>query len=241
MLELPISLMGVKSKIYPTIVWDENSVVLIDAGLATSLPDIKESLGSVGISIEWLNKIIVTHQDIDHIGGIKNILDLKPDVEIFAHKEDKPYIQGDKELIRLKSNLKDRINQLPAEEQEKVLEMFVCVPLEVNITLTDGDELNECGGLVVIHTPGHTPGHICLYHKNTKTMIVGDAMNIDEGQLTGPNKQVLNEEEQILAVNSLKRFVDFDVENVICYHGGLFKDNPNKRIKELFLDYNKGN
>lgn len=225
--------MGVKSKIYPTIIWDENSVVLIDAGLATSISEIKDSLETVGLPFERLNKIIVTHQDIDHIGGINNILDEKPDVEILAHEEDKPYIQGEKELIRLKSNSKDRINQLPEEEQQKVLEMFEGVPVEVNITLTGGEELNECGGLIVIHTPGHTPGHICLYHKVTKTMIVGDAMNIVEGQLSGPNKHILSKEEQILAANSLKSFEDFDIENVICYHSGLFKDNPNKRIKEL--------
>jgi len=35
--------------------------------------------------------------------------------------------------------------------------------VNVDKTLEDGEELPFCGGITVIHTPGHTPGHICLY------------------------------------------------------------------------------
>jgi glyoxylase-like metal-dependent hydrolase (beta-lactamase superfamily II) len=38
----------------------------------------------------------------------------------------------------------------------------------------------------VINTPGHTPGHISLYHKPSKTLIAGDAMRVMDGQLLGP-------------------------------------------------------
>jgi glyoxylase-like metal-dependent hydrolase (beta-lactamase superfamily II) len=106
--------------------------------------------------------------------------------------------------------------------------------VKVNKTITDGEELDYCGGIIVIHTPGHTPGHICLYHKKSKTLIVGDAMNVVEGQLIGPNKLSMNDEEEELAINSLKKFEKYDIKNIISYHGGLFNDNPNQRIKELY-------
>jgi glyoxylase-like metal-dependent hydrolase (beta-lactamase superfamily II) len=229
MIKLPMN-----RTIYPTIIWDDDSVVLVDAGVTNSLPEIKNAMEDANIPFEKLNKIIVTHQDIDHIGGIKSILDELPEVKVLAHEEDKPYIQGEKKLIRLNSNFMTRINSLPKEEREKILDMFENVHVEVNMTLTDGEELAYCGGIIVIHTPGHTPGHICLYHKKTKTLIVGDAMNVVDGQLIGPNKQTMNEEEGRIAINSLKKFEEYDIENVISYHGGLFNDNPNQRIKELF-------
>jgi len=229
MIKLPMN-----RTIYPTIIWDDDSVVLVDAGVTNSLPEIKNAMEDANIPFEKLNKIIVTHQDIDHIGGIKSILDELPEVKVLAHEEDKPYIQGEKKLIRLNSNFMNRINSLPKEEREKILDMFENVHVEVNMTLTDGEELAYCGGIIVIHTPGHTPGHICLYHKKTKTLIVGDAMNVVDGQLIGPNKQTMNEEEGRIAINSLKKFGEYDIENVISYHGGLFNDNPNQRIKELF-------
>jgi len=58
-------------------------------------------------------------------------------------------------------------------------------------------------------------------------------MNVVDGQLTGSNPQILNKKDLETALNSLKKFTEFDVENVITYHGGLFINNPNERIKEL--------
>jgi len=233
MLELEMNMMGRESTIYPTLIWDEDTIILVDAGLSVSLSGIKNAMQDAGVPFEKLNKIIITHQDIDHIGGIKNILSELPDVEVLAHEDEKPYIQGGEKFVRLNSSFMDRINNFPEEAQEKILDMFKNAPVEVDKTLKDGQELHDCGGIIIIHTPGHTPGHICLYHKASKTMIVGDAMNVIDGQLAGPNKQLMNEEEAEKAVNSLKKFEKYDIENIITYHGGLFNDNPNQRIKEL--------
>ncbi|MGB9980526.1 MBL fold metallo-hydrolase [Methanobacterium sp.] len=233
MIELPVKAIGNESIIYPTLIWDEGTVILVDAGMSGSLPEIKNAMENAGVPFERLNKIIVTHQDIDHIGGIKNILNELSEVNVLAHKEDKPYIQGEKKLVRLNSNFMERINDLPEEEQKKVLDMLENISVPVDMTLEDGEELTDCGGIVVIHTPGHTPGHICLYHKASKTIIMGDAMNIMDKQLTGPNTLLLTEEDAKKAVNSLKKFEKYDVENVITYHGGLFNNKPNQRIKEF--------
>lgn len=234
MLELKNDMMGQKSTIYPTLLWDNNTVILVDAGLPNSLDGIKNAMKDASVPFESLNKIIVTHQDIDHIGGIKSILKELPDVEVLAHEEEKPYIQGEKKFVRLNSNFMERINAFPEENQKKILNMFENAPVDVNMTLNDGEELPYCGGITIIHTPGHTPGHVCIYHKKSKTLIAGDAMNVFDGQLTGPNKQLLNQDESEIAMNSLKKFENFDIENVITYHGGLFNDNPHQRIKELF-------
>ena len=233
MIEIPMNIMGRNSTIYPTLIWDADTVILVDAGIMGTLPVIKKAMEDADVPFERLTKIIVTHQDIDHIGGIKNILNELDEVKVLAHEEDKPYIQGEKKLVRLNSNFMDRITALPEKEQEKVLDMFENASVEVNITLTDGEELADCRGITVIHTPGHTPGHICLYHKATKTLIAGDAMNIFDGQLTGTNVQLLSEEDAKTAINSLKKFEEYDIENVISYHGGLFNDDPNQKIKEL--------
>lgn len=233
MIELQLNIMGNERIIYPTLIWDKDTVILVDAGMADSLSLIKNAMDTAGVPFESLDKIIVTHQDIDHISGIKTILNELDEVKVLAHEEDKPYIQGEKKLVRLNSNFMERINALPEEEQEKVLDIFENSSVDVDLALTDGDELPYCGGITVIHTPGHTPGHICLYHKASKTLIVGDAMNIIDRELIGPNKLLLTEKDAKTAINSLKKFEKYDVENVITYHGGLFNDNPNKRIKEL--------
>ena len=185
MLELPMNIMGRESSVYPTLMWDDNTVILVDAGTPNSLPKIKKAMGDAGVPFESLNKIIVTHQDIDNIGGIQCILDELEEVQVLAHEEDKPYIQGKKKLVRLNSNFMTRINALTEEEWEKVLDMFENVSVEVNKTLTDMEELACCGGIIVIHTTGHTPEHLCLYHKTSKTLIAGDAITSLMNSLLG--------------------------------------------------------
>lgn len=233
MLELPMNLMGSERTIYPTLMWDEDNVILVDAGIPGYLLQLKNSMIEAGVSFDRLNKIIVTHQDIDHIGGIKGILSEKPEVEVLAHEEDKPYIQGEKKIVRLNPQFMERINALPDVERLKILDMFENSSVKVNRTISDGEVLPYCGGITVIHTPGHTPGHICLYHQMSKTLIVGDTMNIIDDQLEGPNKDMMGKEEAMNAINSLKKFQDYDVVNIITYHGGLFNNKPNERIKEL--------
>lgn len=236
MIEIPMKMMGRESTIRPTLIWDDDTVILVDAGMVGTLPVIKKAMEDAGVPLKRLDKIIVTHQDIDHIGGIKNILEELPEVKVLAHEEDKPYIKGEKKLVRVNTKFMERISDLSEEEQKKVLYIFENSNAPVDITLADGEELADCGGIVVIHTPGHTPGHICLYHKPSKTLIAGDAMNISEGQLVGTNNLILTEEDVKTATASLKKFEKYNVENVITYHGGLFNDNPNQRIKEFNKD-----
>jgi glyoxylase-like metal-dependent hydrolase (beta-lactamase superfamily II) len=233
MMEVTMSVTGRESIVYPTLMWDDNIVVLVDAGAANSLSGIKNAMQNAGVPFERLNQIIVTHQDIDHTGGINNILKELPQVKVLAHKADKPYIQGEKKLIRLNSKFMKRINALPDVQREKVLDMFGKLSVKVDKTLSDDEVLEYCGGITIIHTPGHTPGHICLYHKKSKTLIAGDAMNIFNGQLVGPNKQIMDEKDVDIAINSLKKLEEYDIKNVISYHGGLYQDNPNLRIPEI--------
>jgi glyoxylase-like metal-dependent hydrolase (beta-lactamase superfamily II) len=233
MLEISMKLLGRERNVYPTIIWDDNNVILVDAAIPDCLPEIKDAMKKVGVPFEGLDSIIVTHQDIDHVGGINPILKELPQVKIFAHEDDKPYIEGEKKWIRLNTNFMNRINNLPEEERDNILNLFENSNVKINDTLEDGQELECCGGIIVIHTPGHTPGHICLYHKQSRTLIVGDAMNVVDGWLTGPNKDAMNEKDAQTAYDSFKKFEKYEIKNIITYHGGLFNDNPNQKIKEL--------
>lgn len=67
-----------------------------------------------------------------------------------------------------------------------------------------------------------------IFHKESKTLIIGDTMNIEDGQLIEKNTQIMNEEIK-KAINSLKKLIEYDVENVISYHRGLFNNNPNQK------------
>jgi glyoxylase-like metal-dependent hydrolase (beta-lactamase superfamily II) len=105
-------------------------------------------------------------------------------VEVLASEVEKPYIQGEQRLVKLTPEAIERaVAALPPEapeEQRKAFRAALEHPpqAKVNRVLADGEELPCCGGVTVIATPGHTPGHICLYHRGTRTLIAGDALRV---------------------------------------------------------------
>ncbi len=231
-LEISINLTGNESKIYPTIIWNKSSALLIDAGIQTNMYDIQREMENLGVPFESIETIIISHQDIDHFGGVASIVDKLGDVKVCAHTEDVPYIQGEKRLVRLNSRFMERISGLPEEDQKRVLDIFENSTAKIDIELND-DELECFGGIKIIHTPGHTPGHICIYHEDSKTLIAGDALNIVDGKLTGPNTSILTNEEAQRALKSLKKLTNLDIETIICYHGGIYSNDANNALEEL--------
>lgn len=191
MLELSAVVMKRTNIVYPAFIWDDDTRILVDTGYPGQLPKIRKTIEITGVSFNQLNKIIITHHDIDHIGSLSAIVQESSQIiEVLAHAEEQPHIQGEKPIIKATpealSKLDAQLN-LP-EEQRKAIKSVLQNPPKAKVgkTLADGEELPYCEGIVVIHTPGHTPGHICLYLKKSKTLIAGDAMVMVDGQLLGP-------------------------------------------------------
>lgn len=214
MLELSIDLGEYKMEIHPTLVWDDKDVILVDTGFPGMLPALQAEMESAGAPMERLTKVILTHQDFDHMGGLPDILAaVDRPVEVYAHAADKPYIEGHIPLLK----------HDPSQGQPPTA--------HVDTVIDDGDVLPTNGGLQVIFTPGHTPGHMSLYHLPSHTLITGDATVSESGELRGPNLAYTPDVEK--AWQSFGRFADFDVQQAVCYHGGLCAGKVNEQIRAL--------
>lgn len=239
MLELSAVVMGEQNVVNPTLIWDNDELILVDTGFPGQLPKIREAMEKAGVPFEKLSKIIITHHDIDHVGSLPAIVkELPQKVEVLAHEVEKPYIQGELPSVKLTPErmalLDSQLASLPEEQRQamkNVFENFKELKAGVDRTFTDGEELPYCGGITVIHTPGHTPGHTCLYLKQSRTLIAGDSLFVTDGLLV-PAPQFINHDSET-ALKSLEKLTPYDIETVICYHGGLYQDNPNRRIAEL--------
>lgn len=234
MLNISSNIMGNLSVISPTLIWDKDVVILVDAGYPGQLPQIREEIEKAGVEFHKLNMVILTHHDIDHIGGLLAILkDLPDSINVLAHEKEKPYINGEKTPIKV-AMLEAKLNSLPENMKvmyEKIKVAFENCKVDVDKTLIDDEELAYCGGIKVIFTPGHTHGHICLYHKHSKTLIAGDLLRVQGGKLMNVDPSI--NFDTALSIKSLKKLTKYDIESVICYHGGLYNENVNQRILEL--------
>jgi glyoxylase-like metal-dependent hydrolase (beta-lactamase superfamily II) len=239
MLKIAAAVMGKPSVIYPVLLTEENATILIDAGFPGQFPQINEAIEKVNGSLTELQGIMLTHHDIDHIGSVSAIQkELGKKIEVAAHREEIAFIQGEKTPVKI-AQLETRLNYLPEEMKETYRRLksgFQNSIVKVDKVLTDSEKLPYCGGITVIHTPGHTPGHMSLYLGKSKILIAGDLFFVENNRLVKTPEPINDDNEAVL--KSIKKLTDYDISKVICYHGGLFEEEANKRIAILAEDNN---
>lgn len=224
--------------IYPVLLKDENELILIDCGYPDSMQKLENAMQKYGLSLSQLTKIIITHHDHDHMGALKDITQEYPQIEVLCSKEQAPYITGKRKSLRLQQ-AEDMQNTLSDDKKEygiqfqKVIASVKKVD-EVSI-INSGEILPYCGGIEVVDTKGHMPGHISLYVKKEKTLISGDALVNEGGKLRmAVPEYALNMEE---AKDSIRNLENYDIEKIICYHGGVSEIDVKSSLKKIIASF----
>jgi hypothetical protein len=87
------------------------------------------------------------------------------------------------------------------------------------------------GGVRVVSTPGHTPGHLCLYLERSRTLIAGDALLAHRGRVYGPSSEF--SANLPAARGSVRKLAELDVRAIVCYHGGVVNDDANGQLRRM--------
>jgi len=236
MLEITARLGEHAMSIYPTAIRDGESWTLIDTGMPGMAEAIRQQVAEAGFPASPLRAIVLTHQDIDHVGGLPGFLAETAggsSLEVYAHEDDRDAIDGRAPMIKFPPERAAGLLSALPDAIRVPFENTFLHPGKPNVTrlLRDGETLPIGGGLTVVHTPGHTPGHVCLYHHASKTLIAADAMVVHNGKLHGPSPANTPDMEQ--AIRSLGKLKAFEIDNVICYHGGLYRGDIRQRLAVL--------
>ena len=97
--------------------------------------------------------------------------------------------------------------------------------------ITDGQVIPILGGLRVVHTPGHTPGSICLYAEGHKLLFVGDTLQVIRGKVTFAS--TVFSEDLPLARSSVARMAALDVETIAFSHYPPWRNSANQVLRAL--------
>ena len=227
------SAMNPEEFIYPTLIKNDDKILLIDTGNPGQFGEIKNAIENEGLSFDKLVAIILTHQDIDHVGTAYEIINAIPNVQVLASEVEEKYINGSKTPTKL-TYLEDNFNDLPEQAKllyEKMKKFYNCNKVNIDLTLSDGYTIPGFENIIVLDTAGHTPGHISLYDKESKTLIVGDAFIIKDESLSFTASDLNFNDEMYLT--SIRKLCNYDINTVICYHGGVYNNNVNDNIKIL--------
>jgi glyoxylase-like metal-dependent hydrolase (beta-lactamase superfamily II) len=156
------------------LVVDASGLLLIDSGLKGSQGRILQALQDSGHSLAELKSILITHADGDHYGGLAE-LQLNSQAIAYANPIEAQAIRAGTSSRPL--NPRGLLKVLFA----LAAPLFKSQPGRIDASLVDGQEFNALGGLKVIATPGHTPGHTSLFSPSTGVLFAGDSIQIVGG------------------------------------------------------------
>ncbi|MHB1583916.1 MAG: MBL fold metallo-hydrolase [Acidimicrobiales bacterium] len=145
---------------------DDGTVTLVDTGLRGAPKHLVAALSEVGKRPADVARIVLTHAHPDHGGGAETMR-RRSGAPVEIHADDAAYLRAGR-----------RPPADPAVPLARVLAFFGSrqPSCEVDGTFAEGDVLAVAGGLRVLHTPGHSPGHCSFLHERSGVLVTGDAL-----------------------------------------------------------------
>ena len=152
--------------------------LLVDTGFDDSIrTTVVNYFKEKKLSLDAVRYVINTHSDYDHTGGNKAVRELMPNALICAGERDRPMIDN------LNSMFFDRYNEFEKDhgfaESKDAKDFMMTVAFETNVDIGfAGNERIDLGGryVEILHTPGHSWGHVSILDEKSKAIIIGDAV-----------------------------------------------------------------
>ncbi len=193
------------------LVGGENGFLLIDTGLPSDERPLFKFLAAKGVSLEQIELIVITHADGDHFGCLAGLQERTPQLVSAASEIEAAAIR----LGHSSRPLKPR--GLRKVFYSLVGPMFLSKPARIDRTLSDGDLLPFLGGLEILDSKGHTPGHISLWSASTRTLFAGDSIRV-RGQTLLPSSGA-NTWNETLAIESFEKQIALKPDRIYAGHG----------------------
>lgn len=149
---------------------------------------------------------------------------------------------GDVDLIFITHKHGDHINNLARVKEltgaevmageGDVRDIEAATGVLIDRGLRNGDYFDVCGGIEVIHVPGHSVGNLCLYLQRQKAIIAGDTIFGDENGNIGPppEKYCLDVR---MAESGIKRLLFYDFDSLLLSHGKNLIKGAKSRVRML--------
>jgi glyoxylase-like metal-dependent hydrolase (beta-lactamase superfamily II) len=138
---------------------DHDGLTLIDTGMPGVEKKVIQQLEQGGYTPSDVKRIFITHAHFDHLGSLPQLQAITG-AEVYVHPIDKPVVEGKEFVVRRPKGLRFPETKVP--------------PTPVHHTYENGDIMPVLGGLHVIHTPGHSPGHVVFWQPERKILFTAD-------------------------------------------------------------------
>ncbi|MCX6024531.1 MAG: MBL fold metallo-hydrolase [Chloroflexi bacterium] len=220
-----------------------DDLALVDTGIKGNSENILRYIEALGRHPHELKYIVLSHFHFDHSGSAMELKD-HTGAQIVAHHAETERVPGTAGKLWLRKGNEADSNQPPAwyrwwragtgmagggggrrglhtADQETV----------IDVTVQEGDVLPVLGGGRILHTPGHTPGSICVMLDESKALFVGDSVLNNINRLSRPLLWDRNRRDEL--DRSLRRLRELDVETCMFGHGPPLLEETVQRVRAL--------
>lgn len=203
---------------------EDAGLTLIDGGLPGDGTKILRYINHLGRSPQDLRQIILTHSHPDHSGPLKDLSALSG-ATVAVHRMD----------TRSGRQNGDRWLHYPGQPPAFDWNIPFLRRIPAHEIIEDGQVLPVMGGLKVLHTPGHTPGSVCLFLPEHGVLFTGD-MLLANGHcfrrpvyFPGTNLRDYR--------TSVERLATLAFDTACVGHGDPLLDQGTERLKEMLDNY----
>ncbi len=153
-------------------------VTLVDPGPSTTLPGLLNTLGTQGVQVKDVRRLLLTHIHLDHAGATGTLAAANPQMEIFVHERGLPHLINPAKLLA-------SAGRLYGEDMQRLWGEVGPVP-SAQLRALEGGERVVAGGreLEVAYTPGHASHHVSYFDPSSGVAFVGDVAGIRRGSGT---------------------------------------------------------
>jgi len=195
---------------------DPDGLTLIDTGLAGNAKRVLQYVEGLGRKPGDVKRIIITHADGDHVGSLA-ALKAATGARVYANAAEAEAIAAGRSSRDLKAD-----NLLLKLVFAITGRLFRASPAQVDELVTEGQVLPALGGLRVVETFGHTPGHISLFAPSAGILFVGDSLVSDKDGLRG--SRGANTWDQDKANAAVRKQATLGAQVVCSGHGPVVMD-----------------
>lgn len=204
--------------------WD-GGLSLIDTGPPWTVKRILQGIQEAGFRPEDVTEILITHADADHAGGLKALREATG-ARVIVHAIEAMFFKGQ---WKRRPNLRHPLGILYFPFHVLLSNTVFRIPrVRPDLLVIDEEVLDN--GLQVLHTPGHTPGHMCLYSKEAGVLFVGDLINHRGGKLALP-PAIFTPQMEVVK-DSLRKVARLKHVEMACFgHGPVITEKAGDKIR----------
>ena len=209
---------------------DDGSVTLVDCGIKRAPKKIVAALTAIGKHPRDVQRIILTHAHFDHAGGAARMVSDTAAGGVTVHADDAGYVRSGTRPPGDASTTAGRmLARAPWGD-------FAATPVAEE--LVDGQLLDVAGGLRVLHTPGHTPGHVSLLHPRSGVLITGDSIFNMNARMSWPAKLACTSFRQNVQTAHVLGEIDYSV--AAFTHGPEVRDDAREQVRGFLTKASRG-